>query len=409
MRGNAIHFGALARAGAFLAGVARGFYYDQCLLRAAALAYTSLLSIVPLLAVMFAVLKGLGAQDRLEPLLLSRLSLDKETADLIIQYVDRTNIGTIGALGAATLLVTVISVLGTIEASFNAIWRVRHSRSPWRKVSDYLGVVLLTPFLLLAAMAITSAAHVQEIVAWIRQTSYVGELTGPLFKLSSTAINVVGIGVLYAVMPNRRPAWGSLALSALVTGAAWQGVQWGYVAMQVGVARYNAIYGALAQLPVTLVWLYFSWTVILAGAELAARLELGPAASGRAADPQAIALHLMLCAADAFERGEPGVEPTRAARRLRVDLDQVSGIVESLRDFGWVISSGEEPARLVLARAPARVELGRLAELAAGERLPRRLDARAQAALGNARAASGRVWDEWTLADVLAGDSRRGL
>src|SRR5438034_5510644 len=104
---------------------ARRFLADQCLMRASALAYTSLLSLVPLLALMFAVLKGLGVQRRLEPLLLSRLSLDSGTIESILTYIDHTNVGTLGALGAVALVATVVSVLGSIEGSFNHIWRVR--------------------------------------------------------------------------------------------------------------------------------------------------------------------------------------------------------------------------------------------------------------------------------------------
>src|SRR5262249_37473452 len=146
----------------FASAVAQRFYADQCLMRASALAYTSLLSIVPLMALMFAVLKGLGVQHRLEPVLLSRLSLSPETTELIIGYIDKTNVSTLGALGAATLVFTVISVLGTIEASFNHIWRVTRQRTLWRQVTDYLGVVLLTPFLLLAGAALTSASRVHS-------------------------------------------------------------------------------------------------------------------------------------------------------------------------------------------------------------------------------------------------------
>src|SRR6478672_7607883 len=118
-----------------IGAVTQRFYDDQCLMRASALAYTSLLSMVPLLALMFAVLKGLGVQHRLEPFLLSRLSLSPETTELIISYIDRTNVSTLGALGAATLILTVISVLGTIEGSFNHIWRVTRQRSLWRQVT----------------------------------------------------------------------------------------------------------------------------------------------------------------------------------------------------------------------------------------------------------------------------------
>lgn len=396
--------GPLGRVATFVAAVARRFYADQCLVRASALAYTSLLSLVPLLALMFAVLKGLGVQHRLEPVLLSRLSLDQETTDLIIGYIDRTNVSTLGTLGAAMLVLTVVSVLGNIEASFNHIWRVAQQRGPWRKLSDYLGVVLLTPFLLLAAVAIMSAGQVKQLLQWVLENGYLGGAALEALRLSPLLINAAAIGVLYAVMPNRRPSWGPIVVSALLAGCAWHLVQWGYVSLQVGVVRNNAIYGALAQLPVTLVWLYLSWTVVLAGAEIASVLEFGPAASvaaGAAPDPQAVALHVLLCAADEFARGGQGIEPRAAARQLGVEIATVQSVAAALQKLGWLAAVEGEPRRFVLARAPASIELGGLASLAVGGSLPRRCDVRAQTALASVRAKAPELWRGLTLADIV--------
>lgn len=376
----------------------RRFYADQCLTRASALAYTSLLSLVPLMAVMFAALKGLGAQARLEGLLLSRLSLDQDTTDLIISYIDRTNFGTLGAFGAAALVLTVISVLGNIEASLNAIWRVSQPRGWWRKVMDYLGVVLLTPFLLLAASALTSAGQVQGLVQWVLDTGYLGSAAVQALQLAPIAINALGIAILFAVMPNRRPAWGPLLVGALFAGLAWHVAQIAYVSLQIGVARNNAIYGALAQLPVTLVWLYVSWTVVLAGAELAAVLELGPQAALSAADMRrdAVALDLLVRAADAFRTGAPGIELTRVARALRLDLGVVQERAAPLVEHGWLIPVDEHPGRYVLGRAPEHISLRELA--ADADAIPARLDPRVHRVLAH-RAAD--LWGELTLADVL--------
>src|SRR5580765_7913153 len=121
----------------FVGAVIRRFIADKCLLHASALAYTTLLSLVPLLALMFSVLKGLGVQRRLEPLLLSRLALTPETTEQIIGYIDATNVATLGALGAALLVLTVITVLGAVESSLNHIWRVHEGRTYWRMVTDY--------------------------------------------------------------------------------------------------------------------------------------------------------------------------------------------------------------------------------------------------------------------------------
>jgi len=378
------------------------FYDDQCLTRASALAYTSLLSIVPLLAVMFSVLKGLGAQQRLEGVLLSRLSLDPETTDLIISYIDNTNFGTLGALGAAALLLTVISVLGSIESSLNAIWRVAQQRGLWRKVTDYLGVVMLTPFLLLAATTLTSAYQAQTIVQWVLDNGYLGGLAVEILGLAPIAINTIAIGVLYAVMPNRRAAWGPLLAGAFVAGFAWHIAQIGYVNLQVGVARSNAIYGALAQLPITLVWLYVSWAVVLAGAELAAVLEFGEDAvqPPGAEREEALALDLLVRAADAFHRGRPGIDLSAVATSLRVDLGILQQAAGRITERGWLVPVDDQPGRFVIGCDPARIALSEVASATAVEALPHRLDPRVRRALHARAGDAPQWWAERTLADL---------
>ena len=379
------------------------FYQDQCLVRASALAYTSLLSIVPLLAVMFSVLKGLGAQGRLETVLLSRLSLDAEMVDLIISYIDKTNFGTLGALGGAALIVTVISVLGNIEASLNAIWRVAQQRSWWRKVTDYVGVVMLTPFLLLAATTITSAGQAQTLMQWVLDNGYLGGFAVQLLRISPIAINAVGIAVLYAVMPNRRPAWGPLLCGAAFAGFAWQLAQIGYVNLQVGVARNNAIYGALAQLPVTLVWLYVSWAVVLAGAELAAVLEFGEDAIQipGAEREEAYGLELLIRAADAFGNGAGGIELPQVARGLRADLGVVQEAAKPLIQRGWLVPVEDHPGRYVLGCDARKIQLADLAGASLVDALPKRIDARVRRALGTRAEDVTKLWAERTLADLL--------
>lgn len=379
------------------------FYMDQCLVRASALAYTSLLSIVPLLAVMFSVLKGLGAQQRLEAVLLSRLSLDAETVNLIIGYIDKTNFGTLGALGAAALIVTVISVLGNVEASLNLIWRVAQQRTAWRKVMDYVGVVMLTPFLLLAATTITSASQAHTLLQWMLDNGYLGGFAVRLLELSPIAINTAGIAVLYAVMPNRRPAWGPLLVGAAFAGVAWHLAQVGYVSLQVGVARNNAIYGALAQLPVTLVWLYVSWAVVLAGAELAAVLELGGDAvqSAGAEREEALALELLLRAADAFAAGRHGIELAKVARALRTDLGVVQEAAAPLITRGWLVPVEDRAGTFVLGCDAHRIRLAELAGETLVNGLPGHLDPRVRQALGRRADDLTRLWAERTLADLL--------
>lgn len=382
---------------------ARRFYDDQCLVRASALAYTSLLSLVPLFAIMFAVLKGLGVQNRLEPLLLSRLSLDQGTTDQIIGYIDKVNVGTLGSIGAAALVFTVISVLGTIEASFNYIWRVAQLRSVWRRITDYLGVVMITPFLLLAAGALTSAAQVQTLIEWVTTNGVLGGAAVRILALTPIAMNTVALGALYFIMPNRRGDWRAILPGALFAGTAWFLVQALYVQMQVGVANYNAIYGAMAQLPVTLAWLYVSWAIVLAGAELAAVLEYGGeavAAGGRSVDRRAVALELLVRAARAFSSEAEAPTAARVARDLHLDVALVQDVASDLRQRGWLAASEDQPGRLLLARGPGGLDLGELAELGSPGWVPVNADAAVTEALQRVAAGARQALAEQPLAQL---------
>lgn len=389
---------------AIVVATVKRFYADRGLEAAAALTYTSLLSLVPLLALMFAVLKGLGAQHRLEPLLLAKLSLDPEVTSRLLEWIDHTNVGTLGALGAVFLIFTVISVLGSIESIFNVVWRVRHGRSWWRKVTDYVSVVLLIPFLLLFAVGLTSALREQAILRALLSVEVVHGVVLFVLGLAPIAMNVVALGILYAVMPNRRPHPKSIFIAALVAGCGWQLVQNGYVSLQIGVARASAIYGALAQLPVTLVWIYVSWAVVLAGAQLAAVVEFGPEPEDdRARDVSrwAVALHVLVRAADRFRSGRGALELGEVARDLEVNSDLAAECVQHLCAAGTLASTGEDQECFVLARDPATISLSLLADLFGEARAPEGADARVAHLL---RALESERRDELsrtTLADLL--------
>lgn len=393
----------IRKLGDFALVVARRFRDDRCLLHASALTYTSLLSIVPLLALMFAVLKGLGAQRGLESILLSRLALPEATVDRLISYIENTNFGTLGTLGALGLLTTVISVLGAIESSFNHIWRVRHARSWWRMATDYLSAVLVTPFLLLAAVGITSFVQQHEMMQKLLADDTIGPIAGRLIRLAPYAINVVILAILFAIMPNRRPHARSLLAGALVGGVVWQFLQSSYVALQFGVARYNAIYGALAQLPVTLVWIYVSWVVVLASAEIAAVLEMGGTSEGRFSSRTSdfgLALEILVRAGTSIREGGPGVDLLGLARDLRCDPGHLSDVSERLREAG-LVATEEETGNLILTREPARLDLAAVEGWFERATPPYGCDPRIVDVLDRVEARRHGDLSETTLADLL--------
>jgi membrane protein len=249
--------------------VMRGFFQDQCLLRASALTYTTLLALVPMLAFMFAFLKGLGVQNLLEPLLIDKLSVgSEETVRLIINFVNNIKLGTLGAIGLGSLLLTTLLQLGTVEQSLNAIWGVREGRTLLRKVADYVSVMVIAPMALFLAIGTTAALKNQTLITSLLEKRLIGDAMVLVFTLLPFVAVWGAFIFAYTFVPNTRVKIVPAIIGGVLAGTLWQFAQWAYLAFQVGMARYNAIYGAFAQLPLLMFWLYISWVITLLGAEV---------------------------------------------------------------------------------------------------------------------------------------------
>lgn len=250
--------------------VLRGFFHDHhCLLRAAALTYTTLLALVPMLAFMFAFLKGLGVQNKLEPILLSRLPVTStDTVRLIFDYVNNIKAGTLGAIGLGSLLLTTILQLGNVESSFNEIWGVRKGRTLLRKITDYVSVMVIAPVVLLVALGINATLRQQTLLKTLLAQRVIGDAVVLIFTLLPSVVIWFAFTFLYAYLPNTRVKIVPALLGGFIGGMLWQAAQWIYIDFQIGMTNLQAIYGAFAQLPMLMIWIYISWVVTLLGAEV---------------------------------------------------------------------------------------------------------------------------------------------
>ncbi len=252
----------------------RGFVDDKCKFRASALTFFSLLSVVPVIAVMFGIAKGFGLEKRVQAELLLKMQGQKEVAESIINFanslLENTSGGFIAGIGVALLFWSVIQVLSNIEHSFNDIWGVKTPRSITRKFSDYLSMVLVCPFLLIIAGS-ANVVISTRIQAIIRDSPLFGAL-GPFLLLLLKLLPYCTIWSLftfiYIFLPNTKVKLKSAFLSGIVAGTIFQVVQWVYINFQIGAAKYSAVYGSFAALPLFLLWLQTSWLVVLFGAEL---------------------------------------------------------------------------------------------------------------------------------------------
>jgi membrane protein len=248
----------------------RSFQRDQCLLRASALTYTTALSIVPFLAVAFSITKGLGFQNTeyMQEILL-RLSAGREqVVNHIIDYINRTNVATLGSMGVGLLLFTVFTLLGTIEKSFNTILGVQRQRSLARKFSDYLSVTLVCPLLIIVATSFTASMQSSSLVQYILSYTLFSTVYIVIIKLMPYILVSAALFFMYLFITNTRIGLGSAVAGSVLAGTLWQISQQTFIHYQIGVSKYNAIYGSFAQLPLFLFWLYISWVIVLFGAEV---------------------------------------------------------------------------------------------------------------------------------------------
>ncbi|MEW6595635.1 MAG: YihY/virulence factor BrkB family protein [Thermodesulfobacteriota bacterium] len=288
----------------------RESYHDGISLRASALAFIAILSLVPMLALGTAVLKGLGADgqvqiaahrliDRLEtsgePLIFEEemeedavtleqaagLAKTKEAerrtlsahlrraVDHLFAYVERTNFAALGAFGIVGLVIAVIVVFDSIESSMNAIWQATSERSLGRKVMNYLAFLVLMPLTINLALATETLLASETLRLGIESWLPVGGVLEFVLSLLLPALLVASFTLLYRFLPHAHVRALPALAGGLFGGIAWLGVLSLYVSLQVGVARYNAIYGSFATLPLFLLWVQLCWIIFLAGAEMA--------------------------------------------------------------------------------------------------------------------------------------------
>ena len=341
---------ALINQGQILALVVRGFISDGCMLRASALTFTTLLSLVPLLALVFSVLKGFGVQNELEPLLLEQLAVGGGAAvTKIVEYINNTNVARLGSYGLIFLIVTVLTLLSNIEKSFNSVWGVVETRPMLRRFTDYFSVVTIGPLLVVVAISMTSTLKSQQLVITLIKYEYLGEVLLFMFEILPFMVMWLVFAGLYLFMPNVKVSPRAALIGGVFGGTLWQLSQWGYLNFQVGVARYNAIYGTMAALPILMVWIYLSWMIVLLGLEMTYATQnlrtIRQDLRGQRvnfASIEFIALTVLLFVSRRFYAGKPALGQEDLASHLDVPPRLLRTILEELTRLGFVVETSQE-------------------------------------------------------------------
>jgi membrane protein len=252
----------------------RGLNEDKMQHRASALTLYSILSVVPVLALGFGIAKGFGYDKDLKQKLIENFSDYQDVVDKLINFADsmlkKTQGGLVAGIGLALLFYTVMKVFSNIESSFNDIWQVKKARTYVRKFSDYLSMMLVSPILVVAASA--TNVFIYNTLTTIREQGHILGLVSPLLlsvlKIVPYFLIITLFVLMYMIMPNIRVKFKPALLAGVIAGSVFQLTQWGYIYFQVGVSNYNAIYGSFAALPLFIIWLQFSWLIVLFGAKI---------------------------------------------------------------------------------------------------------------------------------------------
>lgn len=328
----------------------RGFDEDKCKLRASALTFYSLLSIVPMVAMAFGIAKGFGFEKHLQEILIEKFPGQEDVVMYIISFaqamLEKTQGGLIAGIGIAVLFWAVIKVLGQIESSFNDVWGIKQSRSFGRKFSDYMSVMLICPILLIMSSSMT-VMITSQVTLIMEKISILGAFS-PVIMFSLKFLPFVFLWILftffYAFMPNTKVLIRSAFLGGVVAGTIYQITQWGYITFQIGASKYGAIYGSFAALPLFLIWLQISWLIMLFGAEISfaeqnvETYEFEPDSlkvSGRF--KRLLALRITHLCVKNFSKAKTPWTAAQIAHRLEIPVRLVRQILFELTESGILV------------------------------------------------------------------------
>ncbi len=351
----------------------QGFSRHHGSLRASALTFFSLLSLVPVAAMTFGIAKGFGFEKRLQQQLLENFSAQQEVVQQVIGFaqnlLDNTRGGMVAGIGVVMLFWSAVKVLSNIEASFNHIWDVR-SRPLVRKLSDYLTIMLIGPLMMILSGSTT--VFITHQVSAMSGRYELLQMVGPalyiVLKLLPFALIWILFTLVYMIMPNTRVKFDSALLAGIIAGTTYQAVQAAYILFQISAAKYNAIYGSFAALPLFLMWLQISWLIVIVGAEISYAYqhsshmdqtdggrEMSIAESRLAS--LAVCRHVILL----FRRGLPAQTTPQIADALRLPEPLVDNLIFRLIEANVLVhieGDADEPPAVQPAQDIQRLTVG---------------------------------------------------
>lgn len=346
-----------------ITAVIQDFFQGQLTLRAMSLVYTTLLSLVPLLAISFSVLKGFGVHNKTEPFLNKVLApLGQTGAEIttrIIGFVDRIEVGVLGIVGFLLLFYTGVSLLQKVERSLNYIWHVPTERSIAHKFRDYLSAVILGPVLVIGATGMIATLMSSSLMKSITSMGGIGSVIELAGQMTSLALVIAAFTFIYAFMPNTRVRLGPAFCGGLVAGILWAVIGWGFASFVVNSANFTVVYSAFAALVLFMIWLYLVWLIVLVGSAVSFYVQnphyIGvkrDAARYGTALVEQVALIAAYHVVGSWYRGEEPWSADRLAREAHVPMPVLARVLASLEKAGLFERAGDDEEVFLPARPP---------------------------------------------------------
>jgi membrane protein len=330
-------------------------------MRAKSLVYTTLLSIVPLLAVSFSVLKAFGVHNKIEPTLLRLLAPlgenGPEITARIIGFVSNMKVGVLGSVGLAFLLYTVVSVIGQIESSFNFIWKVKKPRPLLRQFSNYVSVILVGPLLVFAAMGITATVMSSAVVQRLIGIGGMGVVVFISGKLLPYVFTCAAFSFMYIFIPNVKVKLRAGLAGGVFAGILWELSGWGFAKFVVTSTKYSAIYSGFAILVMFMLWVYLSWLILLIGSAVAfiqqyPQYQMAREDMVRLSNrmKERMAFSVMYLIGKGYHESGPAWTVDAFVERLGLPIERIQDILDELENRRILVKTGDDEPYYLPAR-----------------------------------------------------------
>jgi membrane protein len=346
-------WGPVLRVLRYPAAIARDWLAGDISVQAMGLAYTTLLSLVPLMVFSFAILKGIGARTDLRFILHEFFhplgSAADQLTETVMSFVANMRGDVLGSIGLIFLTYTVLSTIQKVETSFNFVWRVDRARSFVRRFTEYLSVMIIGPILLAVALGLLGSAAHSTAAQWLDSIPYLAWLFQALGRLLPYAIVTVVFTFMYAFIPNTRVEPRAALIGGVTGGIVWALVGQVFTAVLLYSSQMMAVYTGFAIVLTTLLWVYLSWLILLIGAELAfyvqfpEYLPLGhQSAALQGSDREQLGLSIMYLIARDYRLGLTYWDVRRLAAELEVPAASLTSLLASLEKAGLLVATEKE-------------------------------------------------------------------